>query len=123
MSESKRYLDENERYLASHWTKVMGRFIEGNEAVTYVQRSQVASEEKPTYIESDYIGAYPNLNDQMTPEQAEDFRRYMQTSEGVAEITDDGQALTFVFPDQPTSVLSIEEAVRLRLEREQNLGD
>lgn len=65
-----------------------------------------------------YYPTHPNLNDQMTPKQHEEFRRFMQTGEGVAEISDNGQTIEFVFPDQPISQQSVKESLRRRAEAE-----
>lgn len=55
-----------------------------------------------------------NLNDQMPDFLQADFRRFMETHQGTVEVVDDGTTLEIVFPDQPVSIQSIEDAVRSR---------
>ncbi len=62
-------------------------------------------------------GTYPNLNDGMTPDQQVAFTAHMRGEK--AGLQSDG---TPYIVDQAMSVQSVEDALRLRKERETNLG-
>ena len=62
-------------------------------------------------------GTYPNLNDAMTLEQREAFTAHIRGEK--MGLTTNG---TPYIVDQAMSVQSVEEALRLRRERETNLG-
>ncbi|MDQ2972953.1 MAG: hypothetical protein M3Q79_00520 [bacterium] len=72
---------------------------------------------------TDYVASHPNLNDQMTPEQSDDFKRFMQVGGSTVRIIDNGSTIEFVPQDEPISVQSVEEAQRLKEDREIHLGD
>jgi hypothetical protein len=60
-----------------------------------------------------------DMNASMDEDQRRIFNEYMRTPGAVID-TLTGEV---TFPDQPISVQSVEEAHRLRTERENNLGD
>lgn len=62
-------------------------------------------------------GTYPDLNNEMTPEQRAAFIVQMRGEE--VGLTEGG---TVYIVEQAMSVQSVEEAIRLRQERETNLG-
>ncbi|MDQ3093965.1 MAG: hypothetical protein M3Q70_02185 [bacterium] len=72
---------------------------------------------------TDYVATHPNLNDQMTTEQNDEFRRFMQVGGSTVRITDNDCVIEFVPDDEPISMQSVEEAERLRADREIYLGD
>lgn len=61
-----------------------------------------------------------DMNASLTSAQREELRHFMETGEGLVQIHDHGIEITV--ENQPISVQSVTEALRLKRDREINLG-
>ncbi len=72
-----------------------------------------------------YHPTHRNLNEGMSDRMEADFRRFQLIHQGNVEVEYDnqGEIAGLIFPDAPTSVQSVQEAVMREQERNENLGN
>lgn len=70
---------------------------------------------------SGYFHTHPNLNEQLSPDQAELLSAF-NSGEDVIAVPNAETGVILVNDDIPVSVQTVEEAINLQAERESNLG-